>query len=148
MDTCVLARWQGKEDWQMELHFHHLGMACRNIATELPELETTGYRPEGPIFEDPIQQVRIQFVSGGGPRLELIEPASPQSPVMGVLKRGSKFYHLAYEVARFDDAIAHFRERQYLPVSSPAPAVAFDMRRIVFLASATLTLIELIEAGS
>ncbi|MCS3759033.1 VOC family protein [Bradyrhizobium centrosematis] len=130
----------------MDLQFHHLGMACRKIAAELPELAIAGYRPEGPVFEDPIQQVRIQFVSGGGPRLELIEPISAQSPVQGVLKRGSKFYHLAYEVGRFDDAIASFRAQQYLPVSSPAPAVAFEMRRIVFLASATLTLIELIEA--
>jgi methylmalonyl-CoA/ethylmalonyl-CoA epimerase len=130
----------------MDLHFHHLGMACRKIAAELTELAIAGYRPEGPIFEDPIQQVRIQFVSGGGPRLELIEPAGAQSPVEGILKRGGKFYHLAYEVGRLDDAIACFRERQYLPVSPPAPAVAFDMRRIVFLASATRTLIELIEA--
>ncbi|MGY3411001.1 methylmalonyl-CoA/ethylmalonyl-CoA epimerase [Bradyrhizobium sp. GM5.1] len=130
----------------MDLHFHHVGMACRKIAAELPELAIVGYRPEGPIFEDPIQQVRIQFVSGGGPRLELIEPAGARSPVEGVLKRGSKFYHLAYEVRRFDDAIASFRAQQYLAVSSPAPAVAFDMRRIVFLASPTLTLIELIEA--
>src|SRR4051812_28712831 len=120
----------------MDLHFHHVGMACRNIAAELPDLAVVGYRPEGPVFEDPIQQVRIQFVSGGGPRLELIEPAGAQSPVAGVLKRGSKFYHLAYEVSRFDDAIASFRAQQYVPVSPPAHAVAFDMRRIVFLASA------------
>lgn len=130
----------------MDLHFHHLGMACREIAAELPALAIAGYIPEGPVFADPIQQVRIQFVSGGGPRLELIEPAGAQSPVEGILKRGSKFYHLAYEVGHFDEAIACFRARQYLPVSSPVPAVAFDMRRIVFLASATLTLIELIEA--
>lgn len=64
----------------------------------------------------------------------------------GVLKRGSKFYHHAYEVSRFDDAIASFRAQRFVPVSAPAPAVAFDMRRIVFLASAALTLVELIEA--
>ncbi|MDF0521234.1 VOC family protein [Bradyrhizobium yuanmingense] len=130
----------------MDLHFHHVGMACRKIAAELPELAVVGYSPEGPMVEDPIQQVRIQFVSGGGPRLELIEPTGAQSPVTGILKRGSKFYHLAYEAARFDEAIACFRAQQYLPVSSPAPAIAFDMRRIVFLASATLTLVELIDA--
>lgn len=132
----------------MDLHFHHVGMACRKIAAELPELAIAGYSPEGPLFEDPIQRVRIQFVSGGGPRLELIEPAGTESPVAGILKRGSKFYHLAYEVDRFDDAIASFRAQQYFPLSSPAPAVAFDMRHVVFLASATLTLIELIEAGA
>src|SRR3954447_26054850 len=109
----------------MDLHFHHVGMACRDIAAELPDLAVVGYRPEGPVFEDPIQQVRIQFVSGGGPRLELIEPAGAQSPVAGVLKRGSKFYHLAYEVERLDEAVEHLKSSNFNPVAAPAPATAF-----------------------
>ena len=93
----------------MKMQFHHVGMACRRIAAELPELAVIGYVPEGPLITDPIQQVRIQFVTGGGPRIELIEPAGPQSPVDGVLKRGSKFYHLAYEVERLDEAVEHLK---------------------------------------
>src|SRR3954453_808034 len=91
----------------MKMQFHHVGMACRRIAAELPELAVMGYVPEGPLITDPIQQVRIQFVTGGGPRVELIEPAGPQSPVDGVLKRGSKFYHLAYEVERLELSISN-----------------------------------------
>ena len=122
-------------------------MACRNIAAELPELAIIGYTLEGPLIEDPIQQVRIQFVTGGGPRIELIEPITVQSPIHGTLKRGGKFYHLAYEVDQLDQAVDHFRSSNFYPVASPAPAAAFGMRRIVFMASATLTLIELIESG-
>ena len=128
------------------MRFHHVGMACRNITAELRELTLLGYSPEGSQVEDPIQQVFIQFVTGGGPRLELIQPANPQSPVNGVLKRGSKFYHLAYEVDRLEMAIDQFKEKSFFPVAPPAPAVAFGMRRIVFLTSETFTLIELIEA--
>jgi methylmalonyl-CoA/ethylmalonyl-CoA epimerase len=130
----------------MKMQFHHVGMACRRIAAELPELAVIGYVPEGPLITDPIQQVRIQFVTGGGPRIELIEPAGPQSPLDGVLKRGSKFYHLAYEVERLDEAVEHLKSSNFNPVAAPAPATAFGMRRIVFLASATFTLIELIES--
>jgi len=129
------------------MQFHHVGMACRSIAAELPELALMGYKAEGPRFQDPIQQVFIQFVTGGGPRLELIQPASSESPVNGVLKRGSKFYHLAYEVSQLEAAIDQFKQKKFFPVASPAPAVAFGMRRIVFLTSETFTLIELIEAG-
>lgn len=127
------------------MRFHHVGMACRNITVELGELALLGYKAEGPRFEDPIQQVFIQFVSGGGPRLELIQPANPQSPVNGVLKRGSKFYHLAYEVDELEKAIDQFKADNFFPVAPAAPAVAFGMRRIVFLTSEAFTLVELIE---
>ena len=130
------------------MRFHHVGMACRNINAELPELALLGYHPEGSQVQDPIQQVFIQFVTGGGPRLELIQPANPLSPVNGVLKRGSKFYHLAYEVDQFEIAIDQFKSKAFFPVAPPAPAIAFGMRRIVFLTSETFTLIELIEAKS
>lgn len=128
------------------MRFHHVGMACRDIAAELPELLLLGYTAEGPKVEDPIQQVHIQFVAGGGPRLELIQPANAQSPVAGVLKRGSKFYHLAYEVDLLEKAVEDFSKKRFYPIAPPAPAVAFGMRRIVFLTSETFTLVELIEA--
>jgi len=116
----------------MKMEFHHVGMACRRIAAELPELAVIGYQPEGPLIEDQIQQVRIQFVTGGGPRIELIEPAGPQSPVDGVLKRGSKFYHLAYEVERLDEAVEHLKSSNFNPVAAPAPATAFGMNVAVY----------------
>jgi glyoxalase/bleomycin resistance protein/dioxygenase superfamily protein len=130
----------------MKMQFHHVGMACRKIAAELSELDVLGYTLEGSLIEDPIQQVRIQFVSGGGPRIELIEPIAAQSPIEGILKRGGKFYHLAYEVDQFEEAIDHLKSKNFFPVASPAPATAFGMRRIIFMASASSTLIELIES--
>ena len=129
------------------LQFHHIGIACARISAEVKDLAALGYQAEGDVIGDPIQKVRLQFFTGGGPRFELIEPASPDSPVQGVLRRGSKFYHTAYEVADFDAAAAAFAQRNFVAVAPPAQAIAFGMRRIVFMVSSTLTLVELIEAA-
>lgn len=129
------------------LQFHHIGIACARISSEVEDLAALGYRAEGEVFEDPIQKVRLQFFVGGGPRFELIEPATLDSPVQGVLRRGSKFYHTAYEVRDFDAAVEAFKQRKFTPVAPPAPARAFGMRRIIFMISSTLMLVELIEAA-
>src|SRR5690349_1342622 len=124
--------------------FHHVGLACRSIAEETPVITRLGYTSEGPPIEDPIQKVKVQFFAGAGPRIELIEPSASDSPVAGILKRGTKFYHLAYEVDDFDKTVTDFEAASFRTLSAPAPAKAFDMRRIVFMMAATGTVIELI----
>jgi methylmalonyl-CoA/ethylmalonyl-CoA epimerase len=128
--------------------FHHIGLACRNIDGEMPSLRLLGYLAEGDAVEDPHQQVRVQFFIGGGPRIELVEPTSSSSPVSGLIKRGARLYHLAYQVPDFDAAIAALERDRFRCVSPPAPAAAFGMRRIVFLLSDTGILIELIEESA
>ena len=128
--------------------FHHVGVACRRIEDEAALLAATGYDPEGPVIEDPIQKVRLQFFAGAGPRLELIEPMAPDSPVSGLLKRGTRFYHLAYEVSDFDRKLSEMETSGFRAVGPSAPAVAFGMRRIVFVMSPSGLLVELIEGRS
>src|SRR6185437_14294043 len=110
-----------------EATFHHIGVACRSIDAEINGMAVLGYASEGPAVEDPIQKVRVQFFLGGGPRLELIEPTTQDSPVRDILKRGGKFYHIAYEVEDFQQAIRTFETRNYMQVSPIARAVAFGM---------------------
>ena len=129
----------------MRAVFHHLGLACQSIATETTTMDALGLAPEGPPVDDPIQKVRVQFFAGVGPRVELIEPLAPDSPVSGLLKRGTRFYHLAYVADDFDGCVQDLLERGFRLISLPAPAAAFGMKRIAFLLSATLTMIELIE---
>jgi glyoxalase/bleomycin resistance protein/dioxygenase superfamily protein len=125
--------------------FHHIGMACRSIENEPAGLIAIGYAAEGPPILDPIQKVRVQFFSGTGPRIELVEPAGPESPVSGILKRGAKFYHLAYEVQDFDETVGILEKDAFRSIAPASPAAAFGMRRIVFMMSKTGTLLELIE---
>jgi len=126
--------------------FHHVGLACKSIDAEMAVLAAVGYAPEGPVYEDPIQKVAVRFLGGAGPRIELVEPRGPDSPVQGLLKRGTRYYHLAYEVPDLEAGIADLEKSGFRALAEPVPAVAFQMRRIVFLVSASFNLIELIEA--
>lgn len=126
--------------------FHHIGLACHAIEAETPHITALGYIPEGELIEDPIQKVRLLFMVGPGPRLELIEPTAAASPVSGVLKRGQKFYHMAFECAAFDEKLVELTRAGYLQLGTPVPAVAFGMRKIVFLLSPAMALVEVIEA--
>jgi len=126
--------------------FHHIGVACRDIEAEAKAWLMLGYVAEAPDFEDPIQQVRGRFLVGAGPRLELLMQAGPQSPIPGILRRDTKFYHMAYVGTAFDDAIAALRQKRCKITTDPAPAVAFGGRRIAFLILPNMNVIELVEA--
>jgi methylmalonyl-CoA/ethylmalonyl-CoA epimerase len=126
--------------------FHHLGVACRDIRREAEGWKTLGYAAEEPEFHDPIQRVRGCFLTGLGPRLELLEPAGDGSPLDGVLARGAKIYHQGFTAFAFERALDHLQASGLKAVSSPAPAVAFGGRRVCFFMTPTLNLIEIIEA--
>jgi methylmalonyl-CoA/ethylmalonyl-CoA epimerase len=126
--------------------FHHLGVACRSIEAEFRYFEALGYRPEGEPFEDPIQKIRGRFVIGLGPRLELLEPLTDDSPVVPWIERGVKIYHQAFEVEELPGAIAALVSRRARIVVAPVPAVAFEGRKIAFLVLPNMALVELIAA--
>ena len=54
--------------------FHHLGIASEFLEGDARAYAALGYEPEGAEFVDEIQGVRGLFLTGGGPRLELLEP--------------------------------------------------------------------------
>lgn len=126
--------------------FHHLGVACRDLARELEGWTRLGYRPEGEAFTDPTQKIHGQFIVGPGPRLELLAASEPGSPVEGYLQRGTKIYHQAFEAQAFDASLAELQAAGARLTAGPVAAVAFDGRRIAFLMTPTLNLIEIIEA--
>lgn len=125
--------------------FHHLGVACRNLDQEFEVWKALGYEAEGPDFEDPVQRVRGRFLTGPGPRLELLVALTPDSPVEAMVRRGIKFYHQAFETSAFDEAVAALKQANYKLATGPVPAVAFEERRIAFFFLPQLNLIELIE---
>ena len=126
--------------------FHHIGVACRDLAGEAQSYAALGYAPEGASFEDPVQRIRGQFlVAEGQPRLELLVNAGDSGPLDPWLEKGIKLYHFAYEVSDLEAAIDELRGHRGRVVIPPVPAVAFDMRRIAFLMQANGALTEFIE---
>jgi methylmalonyl-CoA/ethylmalonyl-CoA epimerase len=128
------------------LQFHHLGVACLDIAAELRIYEHLGYQQEDPIFEDPLQKVRGCFIVGGGPRLELLMPTDPLSPLYPWLRKGIKYYHQAYETPSLEASIKSLKLVRGILVTPPVPAVAFGGREIAFVMLPGMLLIELITA--
>ncbi|MCW6509535.1 VOC family protein [Lichenifustis flavocetrariae] len=126
--------------------FHHLGLACRSIDRETQSWISLGYRQEGSDFEDPIQGVRGRFLIGPGPRLELLMPSGPESPINGMIDRGVKLYHHAFETPSMNDLLAALGAAGCKLTVAPVPAVAFAGRRIAFFLMPNMNLIELIEA--
>jgi methylmalonyl-CoA/ethylmalonyl-CoA epimerase len=128
------------------LAFHHVGVACENIAVETERLAPMGYVVEGDRFDDPLQGVRGIFLGGQTPRLELLEPLpGHESGVLQPwLRQGAKLYHLAYETAGLDASIQRLREQGAKLVVAPVPAVAFGGRPIAFVMLRNRLLVELI----
>jgi methylmalonyl-CoA/ethylmalonyl-CoA epimerase len=124
--------------------FHHIGIACRDLDSESSDWLAQGYEIEGPDFEDPLQLVRGRFLVGPGPRLELLVGTAPGSPVDGVIARGGKLYHQAWDVPAFDKAVDKLSSKVRL-IGGPSPAVAFGGRRIAFFLTPAMNLLELIE---
>jgi methylmalonyl-CoA/ethylmalonyl-CoA epimerase len=133
----------------MNLKFKHLGVAVKDLEAALPVYrDILGYRLTSGPFDDPIQRVSVCFLtpSEEGPELELISPLTTESPVRKILQSGGGAYHLCYEAAQFDEAVAELSGKGCVRVSDPEPAVAFGGRRIVWLLTPTRQLLELVEA--
>ncbi len=130
----------------MTLRFHHIGVACEKLGPEIDAHALLGYRQEREVFHDPAQRIRGVFMVNDGFRVELLEPAGPDSPLGPFLQRGQKMYHQAFETDAIEDAFARLVDAGAIARVAPIPAVAFDGRRIAFLMLRTLLLVELVEA--
>lgn len=130
--------------------FHHVGVACRNLDAEQKIFGLLGYAAEGEDFEDPIQGVRGRFLTGGGPRIELLTALAPDSN--NVLKdwlgRGAKMYHLAYVVDDIGEVTSRLVASGAKVIVPPVPAIAFNNSNISFVMLRNMLLVELIEGNN
>ena len=85
-------------------------------------------------------------MTGGGPRVELVAPATDFSQVLSpLLERGVKIYHAAYEVDSLLRSLQYLESKGARTVVQPVPAVAFGGRQIAFSLMRNLVLIEFIQ---
>ena len=108
-------------------------------------------RWDGEIIHDPVQQVRVSFfypVDSRNPVFELVEPAADASPVSNFLKKQGGLHHICYELDDLEAALENARREGWGVASLPAPAIAFQGRRIAWVCSRTRLLVELLERQS
>ncbi len=86
---------------------HHVAIVVESIEKARAVYEGALKMPAGEVEFVPDQKVRVLVVHAGSQRIELVEPASPDSPVTAFLaKRGPGLHHLAYSVENIERAIA------------------------------------------
>ena len=128
---------------------HHLGFVVASISAVAKEFAfSISAQWDGEITHDPIQRVRVTFLTpldARNPVYELIEPASEASPVSNFLKKRGGLHHVCYEIDDLEAGLRDARGAGLVIVAEPAPAVAFAGRRIAWICSKHRLLIELLE---
>ena len=129
----------------MGMRIDHIGYAVKNIDKARKSMEALGYAFE-PTVEDKDRNIFIAFGELDGYRVELVAPMGEGSPVdMYLSKIGPTPYHICYRSSDIEADIAELQKNRF-KVSVPlAPAIAFGNKRVVFMFSLSVGLIEIVE---
>lgn len=128
------------------MRVHHIGYLVRRLEKAVRRFEQLGYTAKGAPVYDEGRRVNIQFLEKDGYLVELVASAAPDSVVAGLYQRFRNApYHLCYAADSFEEELARLCQNGYVQMGEPAPAPAFGGRRVVFLLSAEIGMIELVE---
>jgi methylmalonyl-CoA/ethylmalonyl-CoA epimerase len=130
----------------------HVGVAVPTLGPTTELLSNLlGYRVVSGPFDDPVQKVKVIFLAKSDKdvaEIELVAPLSEDSPIKATLaKSGGGAYHLCFETSVLDGALDHAKKNGCIVVAAPAPAVAFQGRRIAWIYTRSQQLFELVEAA-
>lgn len=129
------------------MKLHHVGIVVKDLASYVESYTRFGLAIASPAFHDPLQKVHLQFLRDErGSLLELIQPASPDSPVWRESQKGGGLNHLCYEVDDVEKQVQDSIQEGAMITRPLMPAVAFEGRRVVFLYFLELGLIEFLES--
>jgi methylmalonyl-CoA/ethylmalonyl-CoA epimerase len=132
------------------LRLHHIGFVVPSIEAAVQGfICTLGANWNGRIFFDPNQNVRVTFICTrpNDAQIELVEPASQDSPVRKFLsERGQGLHHLCYEAGDLELALTELKSKGALIAKKPKPAIAFGGRRIAWVLTREKLLVEVLES--
>lgn len=129
------------------LTLHHVGLLTISLeATQRAYVEDFGATVEAGPIRIVSQAVTVLLLRlPDGSRLELVEP-EPEASSLARLARGAqRFYHLGFEVADLDAAVAVLARRGYHPMKAFASEL-FGGKRCQFVSGPEGALLELIES--
>jgi methylmalonyl-CoA/ethylmalonyl-CoA epimerase len=129
----------------------HVGVAVPALDPAAESLASLfGYKVVSGPFDDPIQKVAVNFLTTSDDdrvEIELVAPLGEGSPIRSILaKKGGGAYHLCFETNDIEAALVHAQKHGCIVVAQPAPAVAFENRRIAWIYTHSRQLFELVEA--
>ena len=130
------------------MELDHIGIVVKEIGAALDQYGTVFKLTRlTEVIADERQRVWVQFFSDqSGVRWELIQPMDERSPSWNALKRGGGLNHFCYRTADIEECIRALRREHCVLVCPPTPGAGHEGRRIAFLVSPELGLVELVEA--
>ncbi len=124
---------------------HHIGYLVKRLARSEESFRKLGFTVEKDVMYDDVRDVNISFMRNGDYRVELIEPASKESPLYPLLKNYKNSpYHLCYIVDDLEGARRELEERGFMVIRDTEPAPALCGRNVIFMVSADIGIIELV----
>ena len=130
------------------MKLHHIGVVVNQIQDSVGELKNY-LTFQSTSLPTPVgsQKVNVCFLKIGEPFLELIEPASPDSPISDFAKKGGGIHHLCFEVNDIHKELDLLSSKGAAILVTPVKG--FDERLIAFvnlnMKNTRCGLIELLE---
>lgn len=114
------------------MKLHHIGIVVKSINQSLGELGNyLSFETRSAILPVESQKVNICLLKAGEPFIELIEPASPDSPISEFAKAGGGTHHLCFEVKDIESEVKTLERKGATVLVNPVEG--FDKRRIAFV---------------
>lgn len=128
------------------MDIHHIGYIVKNIEKSVDKFYQLGYVAEGETVYDEFRDIDILFMKNGDYRIELVSPKSEKSVVYDTLKRyGNSTYHICYYSDDIEKSIEEYCSNGYIVANELKEAPAINGKRVAFLFSRHVGLIELVE---
>ena len=129
------------------MKIHHIGYFVKNLEEARQDFQKLGWQILSPCVFDESRKIYIQFMNN--PENWTIELVAPAEGCTIFSKRfkssGSTPYHICYECENIDEKISELVKDNFILIREPQIAVAIDNRRVAFLYSEAIGLIELLE---
>lgn len=128
-----------------DLKIHHIGVAVAKLDDAAKIYEANGYTRCGNAYADELQNAIVCFLQKPDElTVELIEPASPDSPLAEIVAKNDgepDVYYVCYEVEDLEKTIADLQAQRWEIVAAPA---AYGNTRVAMMTSAEAGLIKLV----
>lgn len=128
------------------MQVHHIGYLVKRLKRSEEAFARLGYTVEREVCYDHVRDVNISFMKNGEYRVELIEPAGKTSPLYPLLKNYKNSpYHICYTVEDLEASKRELENDGFMVIQDTQVAPALDGRNVVFMVSADIGIIELVE---
>lgn len=127
---------------------HHIGYLVKQLEKSRDSFLSLDFQVTGEAVYDEYRDVDILFMEKDGYTVELVSPRSGASVVARLIKTYKNApYHICYETDGLAAELARLEASGFTRIDEPVPAPALGGRKVCFLMSPRIGIIELLEAG-